>query len=193
MPFITEEIWQSFREVFKAKEKSLMISKFPEKYKKVSNLKKIKTVMNVITGIRNIRSEMVISPKKDIKIIIEKDRSIKNLLDQNINFLAQLARVSEIQYLEKNIPPSAIFLINSTKIHVPLEGLINPSSEIKRNQKNLEKYEKSFYSLKSQIENKKFISNAPKRLIQERRASLKEVSAKISTTEKHIKTLEKIK
>ena len=193
MPFITEEIWQSFKEVFKAKEKSLVISKFPEKYKKVSNLKKIKTVMNVITGIRNIRSEMVISPKKDIKIIIEKDRSIKNLLDQNINFLAQLARVSDIQYLEKNIPPSAIFLINSTKIHVPLEGLINPSSEIKRNQKNLEKYEKSFSSLKSQIENKKFISNAPKKLIQERRASLKEVSAKISTTEKHIKTLEKIK
>ena len=32
MPFITEEIWQSFKETFKAKEKSIMISELPAKY-----------------------------------------------------------------------------------------------------------------------------------------------------------------
>ena len=32
MPFITEEIWQSFKETFNKKEKSIMVSNFPEKY-----------------------------------------------------------------------------------------------------------------------------------------------------------------
>jgi valyl-tRNA synthetase len=47
--------------------------------------------------------------------------------------------------------------------------------------------------LKTQLDNKKFLSNAPKKLIQERKQSLKEISQKIVTTEKQIKTLEKLK
>ena len=39
MPFITEEIWQSFKETFNAKEKSIMISELPTKYLGTSNLK----------------------------------------------------------------------------------------------------------------------------------------------------------
>jgi hypothetical protein len=35
--------------------------------------------------------------------------------------------------------------------------------------------------------------NAPKTLVQERKQNLKEISQKIVTTEKHIKTLEKLK
>ena len=193
MPFITEEIWQSFKETFKAKEKSIMISELPTKYLGTSNLKNIESLKSVISGIRNIRSEMLISPKKDITIIVEKNKSIKKLLEQNKNYLLNLTKVKKIEFLSKNLPPSAISLVDGTKIHIPLQGLIDPQSEIERNHKNLEKFNKSFEGLKNQLDNKKFLLNAPKTLVQERKQNLKEISQKIVTTEKHIKTLEKLK
>ena len=115
------------------------------------------------------------------------------MLEQNKNYLFNLARVKNIEFLNKSIPPSAISLVDGTKIHIPLQGLIDAQSEIERNHKNLEKFNKSFQGLKSQLDNKKFLSNAPKKLIQERKQSLKEISQKIVTTEKQIKTLEKLK
>jgi len=193
MPFITEEIWQSFKETFNKKEKSIMVSNFPEKYLGVSNLKNIESLRSVISSIRNIRSEMLISPKKDITIIVEKSKNFKKLLEQNKNYLFNLARVKNIEFLNKSIPPSAISLVDGTKIHIPLQGLIDAQSEIERNHKNLEKFNKSFQGLKNQLDNRKFLSNAPKKLIQERKESLKEISQKIVTTEKQIKTLEKLK
>ena len=193
MPFITEEIWQSFKETFNKKEKSIMVSNFPEKYLGVSSLKNIESLKSVISSIRNIRSEMLISPKKDITIIVEKNKNFKKLLEQNKNYLFNLARVKNIEFLNKSIPPSAISLVDGTKIHIPLQGLIDAQSEIERNHKNLEKFNKSFQGLKNQLDNKKFLSNAPKKLIQERKQSLKEISQKIVTTEKQIKTLEKLK
>ena len=193
MPFITEEIWQSFKETFKAKEKSIMISELPTRYLGTSNLKNIEFLKSVISGIRNIRSEMLISPKKDITIIVEKNKSIKKLLEQNKNYLLNLTKVKKIEFLSKNLPPSAISLVDGTKIHIPLQGLIDPQSEIERNHKNLEKFNKSFQGLKNQLDNKKFLLNAPKTLVQERKQNLKEISQKIVTTEKHIKTLEKLK
>jgi valyl-tRNA synthetase len=193
MPFITEEIWQSFKETFNKKEKSIMVSNFPEKYLGVSNLKNIESLRSVISSIRNIRSEMLISPKKDITIIVEKNKNFKKLLEQNKNYLFNLARVKNIEFLNKSIPPSAISLVDGTKIHIPLQGLIDAQSEIERNHKNLEKFNKSFQGLKNQLDNKKFLSNAPKKLIQDRKQSLKEISQKIVTTEKQIKTLEKLK
>ena len=193
MPFITEEIWQSFKETFKAKEKSIMISQLPTRYLGTSKLKNIESLKSVISGIRNIRSEMLISPKKDITIIVEKNKSIKKLLEQNKNYLLNLTKVKKIEFLSKNLPPSAISLVDGTKIHIPLQGLIDPQSEIERNHKNLEKFNKSFQGLKNQLDNKKFLLNAPKKLVQERKQNLKEISQKIVTTEKHIKTLEKLK
>ena len=88
MPFITEEIWQSFKETFNAREKSIMIAKLPKKYLGTSNLKNIESLRSVISGIRNIRSEMLISPKKDITIIVEKNKSIK----QTISIIEELEK-----------------------------------------------------------------------------------------------------
>jgi len=193
MPFITEEIWQSFREKFLSKDKSIMVSEFPSKYSMVLRQRNIETIKSVISGIRNIRSEMLISPKTSIKIIVEKNSKLKKLLDENKNYLFSLSKVNEIDGSNIKIPPSAIFIIEGTKLHIPLEGLIDVEAEIERNLKNLEKHNKSFFTLSNQLENKKFLSNAPRSLIKERKNNFKEVKLKISTLEKQIKILKKIK
>lgn len=75
---------------------------------------------------------------------------------------------------------------------MPLKGLIDPHKEIARNSENLNKLNKNFESLKLQLQNKKFIKNAPKLLVKERKMQLKSLSQKISKTIKHLKVLEKV-
>ena len=73
-----------------------------------------------------------------------------------------------------------------------LEGLIDVQDEKNRSQKNLEKLTRSIQSLDNQLKNKKFIKNAPKTLIKERKLQLKEANAKIKKLNDHLKILERI-
>ena len=75
---------------------------------------------------------------------------------------------------------------------MPLEGLIDVQDEKNRSQKNLEKLTRSIQSLDNQLKNKKFIKNAPKPLIKERKLQLKEANAKIKKLNDHLEILERI-
>jgi valyl-tRNA synthetase len=103
-----------------------------------------------------------------------------------------MAGINEISSFDKKAPPSAIILVGKEKIYLPLEGLIDIQDEKQRSQKNLEKLLKSFQGLDSQLKNKKFIKNAPKNLILERKLQLKEANDKIKELNKHLKVLELI-
>ena len=104
---------------------------------------------------------MLISPKKDITIIVEKNKSIKKLLEQNKNYLLNLTKLKRLIFKQK--PPA--FSNFSCWRHENSYSTTRsywPKSEIERNHKNLEKFNKSFQGLKNQLDNKKFLLNAPK-------------------------------
>jgi len=76
VPFITEEIWQRMPHT----EGSIMIAQFPQGTDFIydeESIKEIDLIKEVITGVRNIRGEMNIPPKKDVKIIIDVKRKKK--------------------------------------------------------------------------------------------------------------------
>ena len=100
--------------------------------------------------------------------------------------------LNEINKLNKKIPPSAILLIENEKIYIPLKGLIDVQDEKARSKNNLVKLEKTFQGLKKQLENKKFIKNAPKSLVAERKSQLKESKVKMKKLNDHLKVLELI-
>ena len=192
MPFITEEIWQDFRPLHKSKLKSISQKNFPKVSKISKDFSEIIILQEAITGIRNIRSEMLIPQKEQINITASKSSLLFKLLQKNKHYLFEMAGVNEILELTKKAPPSAIVLIGKEKIYLPLEGLIDVQDEKNRSQKNLEKLTRSIQSLDNQLKNKKFIKNAPKPLIKERKLQLKEANAKIKKLNDHLKILERI-
>ncbi len=193
MPFITEEIWQDFRPFHKSKLKSISQKKFPIISKISGDFSDINTLQVAITGIRNLRSEMLIPQKINLKIFSHYSDPVLKILMKNINFLKDMAGVSEIHSFEKTPPPSAIILIGKEKIYLPLEGIINIRDERNRNEKNLKKLLRSSQGLDDQVKNKKFIKNAPKKLILERKSQLKEINEKIKKIKSHLKIIELIK
>ena len=191
IPFVTEEIWQQLKKYHKLKVKSISLRKFPKTKGSKKNFDDINLIKSTIVGIRNFRSEMKLSPKIEIELIMDKRNKNFKILGIYKVYLKQLCGVSNIAYAS-NPPPSSIILVPGDKIFIPLKGLINPNLEITRNSESLNKLNKSLVLLQDQLGNEKFLNNAPKLLIKERKTQLKEIKTKISETKKHLKVLKEV-
>ena len=191
IPFVTEEIWQQLKKYHKLKVKSISLRKFPKTKGSKKNFDDINLIKSTIVGIRNFRSEMKLSPKIEIELIMDKRNKNFKILGIYKVYLEQLCGVSNIAYAS-NPPPSSIILVPGDKIFIPLKGLINPNLEITRNSESLNKLNKSLVLLQDQLGNEKFLNNAPKLLIKERKTQLKEIKTKISETKKHLKVLKEV-
>lgn len=78
MPFISEEIWQHIDE--RSSEEALCISDWPEFDESKINTEDVtlfESMQGMISALRNIRSEMGVSPKKDIEVLIKSSNAEK--------------------------------------------------------------------------------------------------------------------
>lgn len=107
MPFITEEIYSHLDEKYE----SITISKWPEYSGELHDEKAekdMKYIIEAITAIRNVRSEMNVPPSKKAKVMIyitEKDA--KEAFDEGKNYFEKLASANEVHFIsEKSEVPS---------------------------------------------------------------------------------------
>jgi valyl-tRNA synthetase len=177
IPFITEEIWQSLNE--DNKRRSIMKADFPSPNdwrvddEIVANTEWLK---NIVSSIRQIRSEMNIPPKESIKIIVD-DASILDTerLESYRSFVLNLASVESISQKETSddIPKSAFALLNEMKIYIPLEGLVDIKEEKDRLKKKLSKLNQELKSVQNRLSNDTFIEKAPSEVVEELKEKLK--------------------
>ena len=191
IPFITEEIWQQTKKYHNFNKKSISQRDFPKIIKSKKSFKEIEIIKSTVSGIRNFRAEMRLSPKVKIDLCLDKKNRTFKILNNYKLYLEKLAGVDNINH-ESNPPPSSIILITDDKLFIPLKGLIDPDKETERNSENLKKLNIQYESLHKQLRNEKFLNNAPKSLVKERRKQLREIKSKISDTKNHLKVLKKV-
>ena len=197
MPFVTEEIWKQFKIYFELKDESLMLCSFPEinSFETDKSYREVEWLKRVVSGIRNIRGELVIKPAQKIPAIFKEgtseDRTISSEFD---SFIKELASLESIQWEEsdKESPPSSIFVLNKLKILIPLEGLIDPKKESLRLQKKLEKLDKEKTIIASKLNNKSFVDNAPNELVRNQEQRFQELSGEIDNLNREMKEIEKL-
>ena len=191
IPFITEEIWQQTKKYHNFNKKSISQRDFPKIIKSKKSFKEIEIIKSTVSGIRNFRAEMRLSPKVKIDLCLDKKNRTFKILNNYKLYLEKLAGVENINH-ESNPPPSSIILITDDSLFIPLRGLIDPDKETERNSENLKKLNIQYESLHKQLRNEKFLNNAPKSLVKERRKQLREIKSKISDTKNHLKVLKKV-
>ena len=197
MPFVTEEIWKQFKIYFDQKDESLMLCSFPEinSFETDKSYHAVEWLKRVVSGIRNIRGELVIKPSQKIPAIFKEgtseDRTISSEFD---SYIKELANLESIQWEEsdKESPPSSIFVLNELKILIPLEGLIDPKKESLRLQKKLEKLDKEKTMIASKLNNKSFVDNAPNELVKNQEQRFQELSGEIDNLNREMKEIEKL-
>jgi valyl-tRNA synthetase len=170
MPFVTEEIYS----ILPGVEGSIMQASFPyteQMYAKRKNdiaEKDMEFVFGMISGIRNIRSEMNVQPSMKVKVLAHTaDEREKILIAENKSVMMNLASLESFSFCDADKVPSAsaAAVIGSTTCYVSLEGVIDFDKEIERLEKELEKNTKELLAVQKRLHNDSFLQKAPEEVI----------------------------
>ena len=166
MPYITEEIYSNLKTNFKSimQEKIDLID-----YDFKSESELIESVMQVIKGIRNMRSEEEIeaSKKINVKWLVENDE-VRNQIQSCVSYMLKLANIGKMEFINKNSInlEDRVLHFNNISIYVDLSSAIDKDAEIQKLTKEIELYNKELNRAKSMLSNQNFVSKAPEKLIE---------------------------
>ncbi|MDD3013771.1 MAG: class I tRNA ligase family protein, partial [Candidatus Gastranaerophilales bacterium] len=198
MPHITEEIWQLIPgETYKDGNKAVMMSKFPEEDASFEN-KDAENSMNLIIesirSIRNVRQSLNIPVSSRINIhVYSENEPEKNIFEQAKPYISSLTRVDGFEIslgIPKEVPPqSATAVVSTSRVVIPLAGLIDIDKEIQRQKKKVETLQKEKQGLDGRINNAKFVQNAPKEVIEQTNERIIEINQQTQAIEELLKSL----
>jgi len=186
IPFITEEIFEQCNTITCSNNTSLMTQAYPQVDDNLVSTDaedEIKWLQTFILGIRQIRGEMNIPPSKPLPCFVQNiSQTDEKYLQDNANILNSLAKIDTIQTLsnDENAPESATALVGEMKVLIPLAGLIDKDQEIARLTKEIEKLDKQKMQFEGKLNNEKFVSGAPKAIVDVERERLASTLSAIS-------------
>jgi valyl-tRNA synthetase len=184
-PFISEEIWQRVRERAGVAGDTLMLAPFPHADVIPRDAEadvEMAWVRDFILGVRQIRGEMDIAPSRKIDVMLQNaSPSDVRYMAANLEFLARLAGVNPPQVLSPGeaAPISAVALLGTLEILVPMAGLIDPAAELDRLEKRRRKSEGDVDKLAAKLTNGEFAKNAPAEIIAKDERRLSELRTEI--------------
>ncbi len=170
MPFVTEEIWQHLAE--RKENETIMLEQLPmcsENEIVLEIEKEMEFLQNVISAVRNIRSEMNIPPVKPVDLVVNGSDDEKiNILSNNQKAIQKLARVENITLGKNLVKPgySASAVVNGQELFIPLEGIIDMEVERSRLQKEISRLEGQLQGVNAKLNNAGFVEKAPADVLQ---------------------------
>ena len=185
MPFITEEIFCSLC----PEEESIMISDWPvykEEYNFPEAEKAIEGFMEVVRGIRNIRTQMNVPVgRKTHLYIVAGDEAAKARYEESKLSFKNLAYATEIlvQGDKSGIAADAVsVVVSDAVVYLPLEDLVDKEKEIERLTKEQKRLEGEIARCEGMLQNPRFVDKAPAQKVaqeQEKLAKYKEMKEKV--------------
>ncbi len=193
-PFVTEEIWQALP----GERSSIMLADFPESNAEWQNMEAetgAQVIMGIITGIRNIRSEMQIHPSVEMEaIIICPDETRGSLIAALGDTILTLTRCSGMTIEHQGSCPrgAASYLFNDIQIIVPLAGLIDAQKEIAKLTAQQQKLQLQLEKTEKKLANQNFIANAPAEVVDKEREKQQAMQSNYDKLEETIARLKEI-
>jgi valyl-tRNA synthetase len=192
MPFVTEEIW----ETLVGDGTSIMVSEFPSpqdiSHDPVAD-RQMRTIMDTITSIRNIRGEMNIAPSKKLKVAISSpDAESRAIMEIGGSYITNLANLEALTMTASGDEPknAAIGVVGSMRIYVLLEGVVDFAGEKQRLEKEMAKVDKDLAAISKKLANRDFMAKASKAVVEKEEEKFREVREKHSVLAAALKRLQ---
>ncbi len=183
IPFITEELWQKLAPLAGKTGDTISLQAYPEPQTDKIDKKaeqEIEWIKQFVVGVRRIRAEMDINPKKALPVLLQNgNKGDEDKWESHQSLITNLARLEKVTWLksDENSPESAIALIGDLRILVPLAGLIDKDAELKRLKKEMDKIKKELSKSTNKLNNPKFTARAPKNIVQKEQQRVSEMNA----------------
>ena len=171
IPFITEEIWHKLP----GTQGTIMKAVFPLDADPADGLprdaeaeSKMRLISEIITGIRNIRGEMNISPMLSLDVSVHsQEDSTKETIQQYTEMIINLARLKSLSVENTGQRPksAATSVVEDATIFVSLEGIIDFKQEIQRLEKEINKLASELTKVSKKLNNEDFLKKAPEHVV----------------------------
>jgi valyl-tRNA synthetase len=185
IPFLTEEAWQPIAKQLKLAGDSISIQEFPRSnnhYVDIESLQEIEWSKEFINGIRKIRSERDIVPKKSFKVfLINGSTQDRKYYTNSMPYIKSLANIHEVEWLdtEDTIAEAAMALVGEMKIMVPLAGLIDKDVEIEKLEKEIKNITSNLEKSLAKLDNPNFADKAPAAVVNKERDRVAEMQTSL--------------
>jgi valyl-tRNA synthetase len=125
-------------------------------------LKKFEQVKECIVKIRSVRQSKGISPKDPLSLLFK-----GNLAHELVCVISKMANISSVDVMEtKNGSMAGVsFMVDTTEFFLPLEDHVDKVEELRKVEEELKYYECFLTNVRKKLSNEKFVSSAPKAVV----------------------------
>jgi len=191
VPFVTEYLYQQLPASIR--QGALLTASYPrfeEQRMAAEAEERFALLMEFISKIRQVRTEMNIEPGKRIHVLV-KGESTRLLIEGQMKEVTLLARIEKLEFVP-DFPQGlqlARGVVRELEIGIDLAGILDLDAERERLQKELKKLESDLLFVEKKLSNEKFMKNAPADVVAEQKAKLEEISSRKALIEEHLQAL----
>ena len=172
IPFVTEEIYANLPNT----EGSVMTAEFPRYNAKMAYKKEAKAfegVMGIIKAVRAMKKDADCPPSKKVELYVVTES--KRLLQLNKDCILKLSGASALTFVENAAAVEGKTVSSVTEIaqiYVPLGELVDIEKEKARLTAEIDRINSEIARAEGKLSNEKFVSKAPKKLVDEEKEKL---------------------
>ncbi len=186
-PFVTEEIWKQLNT-----DELLMVQSWPAFKGKPENKvqQEFSLIQEIVSGIRNLRSESRIQPGQKINAVIISSKYEK-IIKEQAPIIETLARIQELKVLAKGKKPSESLslILPKVEVYLPVAGMIDIKKEIVRLEEEAKRLSDFINHLEVKLTNEKFVAKAPKEIVEIEKQKLKDNQENLEKINQQLKSL----
>lgn len=187
MPFVTEQIYTKLPN----HRESIMITQWPERQEHFlfeKEERQIDGLKEVISGIRNVRTNMNVHPSKKSTLIFVTEEN-KELIKETEGLIKKLGFADDIivQPNKQGIPENAVSVLTSNmEVFIPFQDLVDPAEELERLQKEKQKIQKEKDKSENMLNMPGFTEKAPPARVKQEQEKLEKYKEMLNNIEERM-------
>ncbi len=202
MPYLTEELWQQLpvqhsrllHPAYADIEPTIMLAIYPQCDNALVDERaeaEMQAIIDLISRVRNIRSEMNIKPGDQIQLMIAAKSELQTVFAASADQIARLTRAQVSINGNAEMPKASAraVLSGGAEVAVPLEGLIDFGQERARLTREKEKLQKEATKLEAQLGNSDFVARAPAEKVEELRSRIADIAQRTEALDQMLEAL----
>jgi valyl-tRNA synthetase len=144
----------------------------------------VRLIQDIITSIRNARSENKVEPMRKIKAVIYAGDKTEMIKEQALLIKSLRTGIVDLEILTSgdNLDDTIYAVVGEVKIY--LLGAVDKEKEQARINKEIEKLEKFIISLEAKLNNKEFSDKAPRAVVEKEQIRLAKAKTELANLQK---------
>ncbi|MGY5777120.1 valine--tRNA ligase [Rhizobium sp. LEGMi135b] len=183
MPFMTEELWAHTAGEGNEREGLICHADWPApSYADDVAADEINWLIDLVSGIRSVRSEMNVPPAATAPLVVVDANSLtRERLFRHDAAIKRLARVEAVSLADTAPKGAAQIVVAEATVCLPLGSLIDLSAEKARLEKAIAKNDQEIARINGKLSNEKFVANANPDVVAAERERLGELEGQQSS------------